>query len=155
MYGFPSADSDLDLRGVHLLPLPKVIGLEPCEETLEKSGWSDGIEVHLITHDVKKFLGLMLRKNGYVLEQLLSPLVARTTPAHKESKGIAGSCITRYHGHHYLGFAATQWQRFEKKAPPRVEPRLSQRLRQTYICPQAFPGDGGAVERLRPRVCER
>ncbi len=124
LYGFPSADSDLDLRGVHLLPLQSVIGLEPCEETIEKSGWCDGIEVDLVTHDAKKFFALMLRKNGYVLEQLWSPLVVRTTPEHEELKRIAGSCITRYHGHHYLGFAATQWQLFQKEAPPRVKPLL-------------------------------
>ena len=27
MYGFASADSDLDLRGVHQLPLPELVGL--------------------------------------------------------------------------------------------------------------------------------
>ena len=29
LYGFPSADSDYDLRGVHLLPLAEVVGLKP------------------------------------------------------------------------------------------------------------------------------
>jgi predicted nucleotidyltransferase len=28
VYGFPSPDSDFDLRGAHKLPLEKVIGLE-------------------------------------------------------------------------------------------------------------------------------
>ena len=27
LYGFPSPDSDYDLRGVHLLPLEEVVGL--------------------------------------------------------------------------------------------------------------------------------
>ena len=31
----------------------------------------------------------MLKKNGYVLEQLLSPLVVHTTPEHEELKAIA------------------------------------------------------------------
>ena len=26
--------------------------------------------------------------------------------------------------HHYLGFAATQWKRFQKESPPRVKPLL-------------------------------
>ena len=38
LYGFPSADSDFDLRGVHLLPLEEVVGLDPGRETVEKSG---------------------------------------------------------------------------------------------------------------------
>src|SRR5688500_7427666 len=124
LYGFPSPDSDFDLRGVHLLPLEQIVGLNPGEETVEKSGVYDGMEVDLVTHDAKKFFGLMLKKNGYVLEQLLSPLVVHTTPEHEELKEIATQCVTRYHGHHYLGFAATQWKLFRKEEPPRVKPLL-------------------------------
>jgi hypothetical protein len=58
------------------------------------------------------------------LEQLLSPLVEHTTPEHEELKAIAADCITRYHAHHYLGFAATQWKLFLKESPPRVKPLL-------------------------------
>lgn len=124
LYGFPSADSDFDLRGVHLLPFEQVVGLDPGEETIEKSGVHDGIEMDLVTHDAKKFFGLMLKKNGYVLEQLLSPLVVHTTPEHDELKTIAKDCITRHHAHHYLGFAATQWKLFRKEEPPKVKPLL-------------------------------
>jgi predicted nucleotidyltransferase len=124
LYGFSSADSDFDLRGVHLLPLDQVVGLEPGEETVEKSGVHDGIEVDLVTHDAKKFFKLLLKKNGYVLEQLFSPLVIHSTPAHEELKSIAKDCITRHHSHHYLGFAATQWRLFRKEEPPRVKPLL-------------------------------
>ena len=35
LYGFPSPDSDFDLRGVHILPLENVIGLEARDETIE------------------------------------------------------------------------------------------------------------------------
>jgi predicted nucleotidyltransferase len=37
---------------------------------------------------------------------------------------IADSCVTRFHGHHYLGFAETQWKLFHKESPPRVKPLL-------------------------------
>jgi len=124
LYGFPSPDSDYDLRGVHLLPLEQVVGLDAGEETVEKEGIYDGLEVDLVTHDAKKFFGLMLKKNGYVLEQIFSPLVVYTTPEHEELKAIAADCITRHHSHHYLGFATTQWKLFQKESPPRVKPLL-------------------------------
>ncbi len=124
LYGFPSPDSDFDLRGAHLLPLRDVVGLVEANETVEKSGIHDGLEIDLVTHDVKKFFGLMLRKNGYVLEQLLSPLVIQTSPEHEELKAIATDCITRHHAHHYFGFAETQWKLFEKADPPHVKPLL-------------------------------
>lgn len=124
LYGFPSPDSDFDLRGVHLLPLEEVVGLKPGHDTIEKSGIHDGLEIDLVTHDAKKFFELMLKKNGYVLEQLLSPLVVHTTPEHMELRGIAAKCVTRHHAHHYLGFAETQWKLFQKTDPPHVKPLL-------------------------------
>lgn len=37
LYGFPSPDSDYDLRGAHVLPLEKVVRLEVRDETVEGS----------------------------------------------------------------------------------------------------------------------
>jgi len=101
-----------------------VVGLYPGRETIESSGVRDGMDIDLVTHDVKKFFALMLKKNGYVLEQLFSPLVVHTTPAHAELKEIGARCVTRHHAHHYLGFAETQWKLFAKERPRRVKPLL-------------------------------
>lgn len=121
IYGFPSIDSDWDLRGVHILPLKEVLGLNLGQETIETNSHQETIELDLVTHDVKKFFTLLLKKNGYVLEQLYSPLVVQTTPEHQELKEIAVSCITRYHCYHYLGFAETQWRLFENSPNPHVK----------------------------------
>jgi predicted nucleotidyltransferase len=124
LYGFPSPDSDYDLRGCHVLPVREVVGLDPGRETIESSTTEAGLEVDLVTHDARKFFGLLLKKNGYVLEQLYSPLVVHTTPEHEELKAIGHSCITRHHSHHYFGFAETQWRLFEQEHPRRVKPLL-------------------------------
>ena len=124
LYGFPSADSDYDLRGVHVLPVEQTVGLLPKQETVEFSGVRGGVEMDLVTHDVLKFFRLLLKRNGYVLEQLFSPLTVHTTPEHRELLDIATGCVTRHHSHHYLGFAATQWDLFQKDSPPRLKPLL-------------------------------
>jgi uncharacterized protein len=124
LYGFPSPDSDYDLRGAHILPVKEVVGLLPQEETIEASRLREGIEMDLVTHDILKFFTMLLKRNGYVLEQLYSPLIVHTTPEHQELKSIALQCITRHHSHHYLGFAASQWSLFQKEDPPRVKPLL-------------------------------
>src|SRR3712207_6337165 len=89
LYGFPSPDSDYDVRGVHVLPVGEVVGLDPGRETVELSEVRGGLEIDLVTHDAKKFFGLLLKKNGYVLEQLYSPLVVKSSPGHEELKEIA------------------------------------------------------------------
>jgi uncharacterized protein len=121
LYGFPSADSDFDLRGVHVLPAEAVVGLEEGEDTIEVAERRE-LDLDLVTHDVKKFFSLLLRRNGYVLEQLTSPLVVHTTPEHEELLALVPACLTRHHRHHYRGFAETQWALLAKD--PRVKPLL-------------------------------
>jgi predicted nucleotidyltransferase len=124
LYGFASHDSDFDLRGSHILPVAEVVGLETGRETIDASFDHGGLEIDLVTHDARKFFGLMLKKNGYVLEQLHSPLMIHTTPEHEELISIGHSCVTRHHDHHYRGFAESQWRLFEKDQPRRVKPLL-------------------------------
>ena len=114
LYGFPSRDSDVDLRGVHLLPAADLVGLREPAETRSRMWDRDGVEMDLVTHDLRKFVRLMVRRNGYVLEQLLSPLVVHTTDAHQELAALAPGVLTGHHAHHYRGFATTQWRLFEK-----------------------------------------
>ncbi|WP_217130420.1 nucleotidyltransferase domain-containing protein [Streptomyces sp. AC558_RSS880] len=114
LYGFPSRDSDVDLRGVHLLPAADLVGLREPDETRSRMWVRDGVEMDLVTHDLRKFVRLMLRRNGYVLEQLLSPLVVHTTDTHRELAALAPDVLTSHHAHHYRGFAQTQWRLFEK-----------------------------------------
>ena len=124
LYGFPSPDSDWDLRGVHVLPAEEVLGLALPRETIDSNRIVDGLELDLVTHDVRKFMGLMLKPNGYVLEQLHSPLVVFTTPEHAELRELGRCCVTRYHAHHYLGLSAGQWKLLNRDNPPRVKPLL-------------------------------
>jgi uncharacterized protein len=124
LYGFPSPDSDYDLRGVHILPARDVVGLAEPQETVTSEVIDDGMEIDLVTHDLRKFIALMLKRNGYVLEQLLSPLVLHSTPLHQELVSLAPACLTHFHAHHYLGFAGMQWRLFRKENPPRVKPLL-------------------------------
>jgi len=129
LYGFPSPDSDFDLRAAHVLPVEKAVGLDVHDETVQESRVIEGLEMDIVSHDARKFMKLLLKKNGYVLEQLFSPLVVHTTPEHQELKEIAchrrnRGVITKHHSHHYFGFAETEWKLFLKESPRRVKPLL-------------------------------
>ncbi len=47
LYGFPSADSDYDLRGVHVLPLRAVFGLDAGRETIQVEEIRENLELDL------------------------------------------------------------------------------------------------------------
>ncbi len=121
LYGFASADSDYDLRGCHITPAREVLRLKPPSETVEVMDKSGPIEVDLVTHDVHKFFRLLLNNNGYVLEQVFSPLVCSAAPEFEELKSLARGCITRHHNHHYRAFARNQWEMVVKGGKPTVK----------------------------------
>lgn len=125
LYGFPSPDSDYDLRGVYILPVREVLGLHEGREVITSMSVRSGLEVDLVMHDIKKFFLLLVnKKSGLVLEQIYSPLVLYAIPEHEELKDLAWHFISRHHYHHYAGFAEGQWKLFNKEQPLRVKPLL-------------------------------
>ena len=52
LYGFPSPDSDVDLRGCHVLPARALLGLHPPKPTLNRTWTVDGGEIDLVSHDL-------------------------------------------------------------------------------------------------------
>ncbi len=117
LYGFPSPDSDVDLRGAFVLPVREVLRLREPVETLTVTHVVGGVEVDWVAHDVRKFARLMTQRNGYVLEQLYSPLVVLGGPWLDELRVIGQGCITRHLYHHYQGFAKGQFKLLAGPAP--------------------------------------
>jgi predicted nucleotidyltransferase len=114
LYGFASVDSDFDLRAAHVLPAAEVLGLRTGPSTVQHDGLRDGIELDVVSHDLHKFAKLLASPNGYVLEQLLSPLVVVTSDLHDTLRALAPGLISRGHAHHYLGFGAGQQRLYER-----------------------------------------
>lgn len=115
LYGFPSDNSTYELRGAHVLPLDKVVGLYSEHESIEGRERRDGLEVDVGTHDVRKYLSLLLKRNGFMLEQILSPLVVHGSQAFEELRELAAQCVTPGHAYHYRSAAQTQWKVFERQ----------------------------------------
>ncbi len=117
IYGFPSRDSDVDLRGAHRLPLPDVVGLTTPNQTFQREEIRNGIEVDLVTHDIGKYLGLLVKNNGYILEQVFSPIVVLGQGFLDQLRPLAQNCITRNHYFHYRGFFQNQKKLMDKQDP--------------------------------------
>jgi len=116
LYGFASADSDVDLRGAFMLSASEMLGLHPPAETITIEDKST-IDLDWVAHDIRKFARLMTNHNGYVLEQLFSPLVVVSTPAHEELLDLGKGCVTRPTMRHYQGFARGRRKRLAEPEP--------------------------------------
>ncbi len=116
LYGFASPDSDVDLRGAFVLDIREVLGLRTAEETITLSE-KGRYDLDWVAHDLRKFARLLVSHNGYVLEQLFSPLVVVSTAAFAELRELGRGCVTRPTVRHYQGFARGRRQRLHEPGP--------------------------------------
>lgn len=120
LYGFPSPDSDFDLRGAFVAPLRRVLGLQDLRETyvqedpeFDLAGRT--IELDWVAHEVGKYCRLLNRADGVVLEQVFSPLVVIPSPWLEELRALAEGCVAKVIANHYRGFFRTKRQELTKK----------------------------------------
>jgi predicted nucleotidyltransferase len=112
------------VRGSFVLPLDALLGVKSVEETVTRTYRHEGWEVDFVAHDIRKFMQLMLRKNGYVLEQLYSPLVVHGSAVFEELRALGRGCVVRHLAHHYRGFARNQMELLQKQNPLRLKDLL-------------------------------
>jgi predicted nucleotidyltransferase len=127
-YGFPSRDSDFDLKAIHLAPASAVLGLDRPAETESFLGLVEGLEIDFTSHEAGKALGRLVAGDGNVLERILSVYLLRPTtptdPRLEELQALARVNISRrFHGH-YAGFFRGQVQLYTKEGSRRIKPLL-------------------------------
>lgn len=103
-YGFPSRDSDFDLKGIHVAPTRAVVGLFPPPETHDYLGLFEGQEVDYTSHELALALRLLLKGNGNILERIFSPFQLLDSAEATELRELARGALSRRFYHHYRGF---------------------------------------------------
>ncbi len=109
-WGFPSPDSDYDVRFVYMRPLDWYLSVTPGRDVIEKSITGD---LDINGWDLQKALGLLIKPNPVLLEWLSSPIRYRW---HDEicDRLITFSRKTAHRTaclYHYLNLGESQWKR--------------------------------------------
>jgi predicted nucleotidyltransferase len=104
LYGFPSVDSDLDLKGIHLAPTRAVLGLSPTDAAHDRLAIFEGLECDLTTQEVARAARLLLQGNGNLLEQVTSPYQLVDDPAVAALRDLLPSILSRRCHGHYRGY---------------------------------------------------
>jgi hypothetical protein len=114
-YGFPSPDSDLDLKCVHVAPTRDLVGLEPHEGGGERTEVVDGVELDYTSNELGMALRGAIRGNGNFLERVLGELVLGGDAALlADARPIFAALLSRRVAHHYRGFARSQLRAFDE-----------------------------------------
>lgn len=114
-YGFPSPDSDLDLKAVHVAPTESLLGLSPPPSNApERIEVIDGVEIDYSSNEVQPVLVGILLGNGNFIERVLSRFIMRTSPDHAGLRELVSRSLSRKLHRHYRGFATGQLREWEK-----------------------------------------
>lgn len=132
-WGFPSPDSDYDVRMIYRHETDWYLTLNDKKDTIECM--SDDGELDISGWDIKKCLKLMWKSNGALLERVQSPIVYR------QEKDIAAllrsyseECFAPIATmHHYLGMANNAFEDVNGKIEIKLK-KLFYALRATLAC---------------------
>lgn len=130
-WGFPSPDSDYDVRVIYVHEPDWYLSLSEGKDTIEVM---DG-DLDITGWDFRKCLRLLWKSNGALLERIQSPIVYKNTegliPMFKEHADKCFAPIAAMH--HYLGMARTSFDEVENKENVKLK-KLFYSLRATLAC---------------------
>ncbi len=108
-YGFPSPDSDLDLKCVHVAPTRALVGLRTDPGGAERMIVQDGVELDYGSNELGDVLRGVVAGNGNYLERLLgTQVLGGDLEALATLRPLVTAVLSRRVARHYRGFAAAQ-----------------------------------------------
>ncbi len=123
-YGFPSPDSDFDLKAIHVAPTALLLGLGAPRLTFDRMEIIDGVEIDYTSNELQMVLSGILKGNGNYLERVLGPIALTTSKEHESLRPLVERSLSRRVHHHYHGFASGQLAELDKAAAPTAKKLL-------------------------------
>jgi len=115
-YGFPSPDSDLDLKSVHIAPTRDLVGLDLVTDPNDRIDIVDGVELDYGSNELSPVLRGAIKGNGNYLERILGELVlGGDRVLLEEARTVVRPLLSRRLARHYGGFATSQLRAFDDK----------------------------------------
>ncbi|AUX25786.1 hypothetical protein SOCEGT47_063380 [Sorangium cellulosum] len=112
-YGFPSPDSDLDLKAVHVEPTAQLLGLLRSSASPSRMEVVDGVEIDYTSNEIHPVLLGVLQGNGNYIERILGPLQLLASPELASLRPLVAAALSRRIFRHYVGFATSQLRAWE------------------------------------------
>jgi len=132
-WGFPSPDSDYDVRIIYKHETDWYLSLSDKKDVIEFM--SEDRELDITGWDIKKCLKLMWKSNGALLERVQSPIIYREEKnISKILKQYSEQCFAPIATmHHYLGMAKNTFSELDGQEDIKLK-KLFYALRATLAC---------------------
>lgn len=115
-YGFPSPDSDLDFKCVHIAPTRDLVGLDVPADPGDRIEVIDGVELDYGSNELAPVLRGVIKGNGNFIERILGDLVlGGDLKLLAEARAVTKPLLSRRVARHYGGFATSQLRAFDER----------------------------------------
>jgi uncharacterized protein len=114
-YGFPSKDSDLDLKGIHVGATRSFLGLGQGAPTVDHTTVVEGVELDYTTNELGHALAGILSGNGNYIERVLGRTQVVTSPILEDLRPLVKASLSRRLHAHYRGFSFSQQKLLAKE----------------------------------------
>ncbi|MEM6292818.1 MAG: nucleotidyltransferase domain-containing protein [Myxococcota bacterium] len=143
-YGFPSPDSDVDIKALHVAPTRALLGFEPPPPTANRLEILDGIEIDYTSNELSVCVRGLLKGDGNMLERVFSQAwVGERDPRLDGLAEHAKATLSQRLHRHYHGFARSQFKAVQEAERPSAKKAL-------YVLRTALTG----THLLLERACE-
>ena len=112
-YGFPSPDSDLDLKSIHIARTAELVGFNPPQPTFDRAEVIDGVEIDYTSNEIGHVLSGILNGNGNFVERVLGRSALGAAPELETLRPLVSASLSRIVYRHYRGFASNQQKLLE------------------------------------------
>ncbi len=123
-YGFPSPDSDLDLKASHIERTEHFLGLARAVSKAERLEVIDGVEIDYSSNEIGAVVAGVIGGNGNYLERIDGKLLVETNELHSELAALSKQALSKRYFRHYAGFANSQRKDFENATEPTAKKLL-------------------------------
>jgi len=89
-YGFPSPDSDLDLKSIHIAKTEDLLGFEAPPTSADRVEIIEGVEIDYTSNELGNVLAGILGGNGNFIERVLGRTVGHASPLLAELRPVCG-----------------------------------------------------------------
>jgi predicted nucleotidyltransferase len=115
-YGFPSPDSDVDLKAIHIASTTSLLAFKPPPPAADRAEFVNGVEMDYTSNELSQALLGILKGNGNFLERVLGTTALQALPLLDTLKPLVRRALSRRLHAHYSGFARGQLREFQAKS---------------------------------------
>jgi len=125
LYGFPSKDSDIDIRCSHIVDSKSFFHLSKPSDIIQWKDKIDGIEIEFESQEIQKTIGLAMGNNSNILEHIFSKNMLNSPPTeYLRLKELTKQSISKIVFNPYHGLAEFNYKKFIESMNPTYRDKL-------------------------------